>query len=256
VVWVSKGRRRAQRGQTALETAFVFSFLLFMTFMVMNLGILLHTKNIATYAAFMAARSFQVLGDQTGAQAFLEMVSLDGDQTQRFMQEFEGSKYPAFFRVAEDIFTCGLPWMSVPDGDAEGSLLQDDREKSTEERCMSGKRKYATLNIGEISFAPFDPEDNGSLLSADQSGLEDVAGGFAEDGRNPLRYGVLRLPYRSPILFDPMGTINGRLYQGEIYVPALLNPGLSIELKEGSNNDANEAFKNSALKNEEGSDEN
>lgn len=250
-----RGSRR--RGQVALETAFMFSMMILMTFAIVNLGIFLHTKFLASYAAFMAGRSFQVLGDGTGSEFYKEALEKGGgffasEAEQRLMQEIEDSKYPAFIRVAEDIFTCSLPWMSAPKEDRleQQGNLSGTGTVGIEERCASGKRKYETLNIGEISFAPFDPSESNNKFGTGKSdqGLEKVMGGFAEQGREPLRYGILRLPFRTPIMFDPLKQFTSDYHQGTVYVPVLLNPGLKIQLEEAKDKvDADAAFKNSAL---------
>jgi len=241
--------RRKSKGQTTIETAFVFAMLLFITFALMNLGILLHTKMIATYSAFMAGRSFQVLGDETSANLFVEATDLSGDQGQPFLAEMNGAKYPAFFRVAEDIFTCALPWMSAPQDDALEDLPNKDPDKITiDDRCMSGRRKYETLNIGNITFTPWEPGGTASAaLGGNQSGLETVTDAFSEPGRDPLKYGVLRLPYRTPILFDFTGAFGGQFHSNEVFVPLLLNPGLDIKLEEGDGNEEKD-FESSAFK--------
>lgn len=244
-----KLRARHGRGQTVVETAFVLSMLIFMTFALLSLGTLLHTKMVATYATFMAARSFQVLGDGTGADAFYETTTGEIGQYQRFLQEMEESKNPAFVRVAEDIFTCALPWMNAPREDVLENQSTNNQERTIEERCMSAKRKYDTLNIGDMAFIPFDPnQDELKEKNGEVTGMETVLGGFSEKGRDPLRYGVLKLPYRTPIIFDFFNLTGGQLSQGEIFVPVLLNPGLRIKLKKAEDGDPNADFKNSALK--------
>lgn len=242
-------RARRAKGQTVIETAFVLSLLIFMTFALLSLGTLMHTRMIATYATFMAARSFQVLGDGTGADFFIETLTGEEGDYQRFMQEMEESKNPAFVRVAEDIFTCGLPWMSAPRDDVLERQSANEQERTIEERCMSAKRKYDTLNIGDMAFIPFDPsQDDLKEKNGEVTGMETVLAGYAEKGREPLRFGVLKLPYRTPIVFDFFNLTGGKLSQGEIFVPVLLNPGLRIKLQKAKEGDPEEDFKNSALK--------
>ena len=218
--------QKSNRGQTALETAFVFSMLLFMTFSVVNFAILFHTKNIATYAAFMAARSYQVMGDMTGNDNMEELLH-DG-KTQRFLEK---EKTVTALRVAEDIFTCALPWMTVPPSDAEGQIDPEEARRNFSSRCQEGNRKYETLNVGKTPrFLPF---NEGSL--SDKDPLEKVIGGFSEAGREPLRYGILNIKYRTPILFDLGGMFAGDsdgLVRSEVYVPVLLNPGLNTGISE------------------------
>ncbi len=246
--------KRIARGQAVVETAVAFTMLIFLTFSIVNLGVLLHTKMIASYAAFMAARSFQVLGDETSASQFIETHDDRNQELKPFLDEMRNSKYPAFFRVAEDIFTCSLPWMTAPEDDVEEKLDLSEPDKVTlDKRCAAGARKYDTLNIGLPSFAPFNPEAD---LNIDESnpntGLEVVEGAFAEQGRAPLRYGVLKVAYRTPIVFDLMNFFGGQLHENQVYVPVLLNPGLKVQLKEGDK-DGKETFKDSAIKSSGGS---
>ena len=238
------------RGQTALETLFVFTTLIVLAFAIVNLAVLLHTRTIASYAAFMAARSYQVLGDQTGAGFFHE--GEDG--------ELLGDlKQVAAIQTADDIFTCAIPWMSVPDGDGNNQNFQfDQKQIGYNERCQSGKRKYEKLNIyDKLEFFPFDDSGGGGLnMNAEK--LEEVKDGFAEKDRSPLRYGILKMSYKTRVLFNFFNILpaenddedpnagdlrqavalssmpgldsNGFVYQ-TVYVPVLLNPGLESGLK-------------------------
>lgn len=245
------GARGLGRGQTTVEAAVVITGLIFLTFSIMNLGFLLHTKMVATYAAFMAGRSFQVLGDQTGSELFQENGNKEGGESSEFLAEMKASKYPGFFRVAEDIFTCALPWMAAPQGDRLQALAQDEQEKTVDERCAAGKRKYETFNVGTPVFIPWDPSGSKSAsLMDDSSGLEKVKEGFTEQGRDPLRYGVLRLAYRTPLIFPIMAdSPTAKFHSGEVFVPVLLNPGLRIELKkDDGSRDGEEDFANSTFK--------
>jgi len=251
--------RSGRRGQTTVEATVVITGLIFLTFSIMNLGFLLHSKMVATYAAFMAGRSFQVLGDQTGAEFYQENASKeDGGIPQNFLNEMKDSKYPGFFRVAEDIFTCALPWMAAPAGDRLQNITDTDREKTIDERCAAGKRKYETFNVGTPVFIPWDPAGSKSSFFDQTSGLEKVNESFTEVGRDPLRYGVLRITYRTPLIF-PMPELQyvdsrdrprntAEFHTGEVFVPVLLNPGLRIELKKAEGGDAEKDFENSAFK--------
>lgn len=241
-------RQSRDKGQVALETAFVFSTLIFLTFAIMNIGILFHTKMIATYAAFMAGRSYQVFGDQTGASYFEEMksksISLGGGAKSNTLLGDTGKTVTAF-RVAEDIFTCSLPWMTVPQGDGTAST---GGGRDFASRCQEGKRKYENTNIGRvISFAPFEKDASSMVKKATQ--LNEVTGGFSEKNRKPLRYGIMSIKYRMPILFNPYGAFgaNGEepIIRDEVFVPVLLNPGLSEGLKEAdkSKKDFDDDFK-------------
>jgi hypothetical protein len=227
-------KKRKDRGQTALETAFVFSTLLFLTFTIVNFAILFHTKNIATYAAFMAGRSYQVLGDQTGADFFKESSTKPGIKPPNFLSDL--GKTVAAFRVAEDVFTCSLPWMKVPSGDELVQLTPQDIKSGGASRCLEGKRKYQKTNIGKsLNFAPFKKDPNPLNGGAK---LDEVAGSFTEKGRAPLRYGILNLKYRTPLLYNPMGVFAGiSLVQSEAHVPILLNPGLEAGLQKKKDNE-------------------
>ncbi len=250
------------KGQTVLETSFVFSGMIFMTFAVMNLAIVFHTKMIATYAAFMAGRSFQVLGDQTGTAFFKESLDENGSNPQEFLAEMKNAKNMGFIRVAEDIYTCALPWMRVPKEDELNPIQIKNPEEgpTAQERCLSGNRKYEKLNIGEMSFKPWNEEQERAVDSGDSSGLIPVKGGFAEErqldpsgqdevlganARDPLRYGILELPFRTPVLFG-FGLTDSRdqpIFQSRVTVPVLLNPGLQIKLEKGDNEQ--DSFKDS-----------
>lgn len=240
-------RKWKSKGQAVLETAFVFTMILVLTFAIVNIGVMLHTKTIATYAAFMSARSYQVFGDQTGA-AFFDEVSTtpsSGDGKDLKLLSDLGNTVTAL-RVAEDIFTCSLPWVKVPEGDAQSTLTAFQNKNDMSSRCMEGKRKYETTNIGKtIKFAPFE-KDNKKILDKPQ--LNEVVGAYAEKGRKPMRYGILSIKYRTPILFNPMnvfgtplsasqadktlmplraGSSGDLMLYDEVFVPVLLNPGLS-----------------------------
>jgi hypothetical protein len=240
-------RVKKDKGQAVLETAFVFSMILILTFAVVNLGVMLHTKMVATYAAFMSARSYQVFGDQTGAEFFDEQGANDSagaSKDKRLLSDL--GKTVTALRVAEDIFTCSLPWMKVPDGDAQSAFTAMQNKNDSSSRCMEGKRKYEITNIGKsIKFAPFE-KDSKKILDKPQ--LNEVVGAYSEKGRKPMRYGILSIKYRTPILFNPMnvfgtpvsssqfdktlmplhsGSSGDLLLYDEVFVPVLLNPGLS-----------------------------
>lgn len=240
------------KGQTALETAFVFTMLIFLTLAFVNLAILLHTKNVATYAAFMAGRSFQVLGDQTGAEKIEEYSSQAFGGSPKFLSDIP-AKTVAAHRAAEDIFTCALPWMSVPSGDELVKLTDNPYQaKPFQQRCLEGKRKYEKTNIGKgLNFAPFkEAFDNGqtkeSLNEVLKSLREQVTppvkfGERKAKVRDPLRFGIMVLKYRTPILFNPGNIlqISGEdaMVRDEVAVPVLLNPGLSATLKKKDDKD-------------------
>lgn len=253
-------RNRHSRGQTALETAFVFSSLIFITFALIQLALHFHTKTMATYAAFMAARSYQVLGDMANAEKF-EEVDANGNK-QRFLSDL---KVVAPLRVAEDIFTCSLPWVTVPEG--EGNVdFRDEASKplpTIGKRCLEGKRRYEKFNVSKrLRFLTFDQSQ-----SALNKNLEAVVGGFSEEGREPLRYGILNMRYQSPvplnvlnvfdlktadpviaglILYFVPGLQEDGFIRDEVYVPVLLNPGLNSGLEQqdtSKGKDINEEFK-------------
>lgn len=260
--------KKRKRGQTAIETAFVFSSIIFLTFTLSNLGILIHTRNIATYAAFMSARSYQVFGDQSYKQDASGFGNVEpyfeigpNGQVQPLLGDL---KIAAALRVAEDLYTCSLPWMTVPAGDREGVMKPPEPGKPhpPEDRCMEGKRKYEKLNVGKnLDFLTF--KDPSGSPNNTQTNLELVEGGYRERGtnrltkedefRDPLRYGILRLRYRTPLLFNPMGSFasedgnklfgifevngNGEFVSDAVYVPALINPGLSTGLQDKKSED-------------------
>lgn len=241
--------KKAQRGQTALETAFVFSTLLFIAFAMVNFGIKYHTHNIATYAAFMAGRSYQVLGDMRGS-AEIEEVTADGSR-QEFLKELKDKEIISVQQVAEDIFTCALPWVRVPPGDGDDpGFGEDESDKPTSYRahCLEGQRKYEKMNIGDekkLTFAVFGDQSAFGNIEFDK-----VPGAYAEEGREGIRYGILTLKYRTPILADPLGVFTkggeNPYAFGEVSTPILINPGLETgvsteAIEEGKN--IKEAFK-------------
>jgi hypothetical protein len=192
-VHYSKRLSAKDKGQVVLETAFVFSLLIFLVFAIVNFAVIFHTKNIATYAAFMAGRSYQVVGDlsRSGKYDIYEITAKNGKQT-KFMNK---PKTATPYQVAEDIFTCALPWVRVPDGDGE-SMGGEDLSKSPYSRCMEGKRKYKNMNVGDsIRFEPFG-DDPANILSGDKSQLNEVKNAFAEAGRPSLQYGILSMQYK------------------------------------------------------------
>jgi len=230
---------RKNKGQLVLETAFVFTLLIFLVFTIVNFGIIFHTKNIATYAAFMGARSYQVMGDLSRSKNFdaFETLTKNGKQKSFLMSAKTATPY----QVAEDIFTCALPWVTVPEGDGETTLSAVDLMKTPSSRCMEGKRKYKNMNVGDtIRFEPFGDKDPSSFLSAlgggDKSELNSVLGAFSEPGRPTLQYGILSLQYKKPILFNPFGLFSAKngeskVFVDEVFVPVLLNPGLNTKFK-------------------------
>ncbi len=237
-----KGR---SRGQMVLETAFVFTFLIFLVFTIVNFGIIFHTKNIATYSAFMAARSYQVMGDYDRVDSPEELnVYETKDAKGKITPFMDKVTVAAPYMVAEDIFTCALPWVTVPDGEAEKRPEKPDEDNLlsvTSSRCMEGKRKYKNFNVGDaIRFQPFG-EDQSSLTSAlsgkKETDLNKVERAYTERGRSPLQYGILSMQYKKPILFNPFGVFNSaqgksKIYVDEVFVPVLLNPGLKSKFKE------------------------
>jgi hypothetical protein len=230
------GRKRKLRlqGQIAVETAFVFTFIIFLAFSIINFGFLFHTKNVATYAAFMAARSYQVFGDQTSS---FRDGNPYGDGAIYYLKDL---KTLAAMQAGEDIFTCALPWINPPDGETQNAISDADQAKIPLARCAEWKRKYEKLNIGvgnsdkrSLDFASFKQDSAQSGFEPPK--LDSIVGGFSEDGRNPLRYGILHLRYRTPVLFNPFNIMKmadpDTLLRDDVYVPVLLNPGLESGLK-------------------------
>jgi len=228
---------RAARAQTSFETAFVFTTMLVLALVTLNLSAGIHTRFIANYSAFMAARSFQVYGVGTGADFFEE----DG-----FGDLLGNEKVPPIIRVAEDIFTCSLPWFSPPSQDV---INPNDDEGQMFANCHEGNRNYERTNIDRnLGVFRFDRDQ--------RTELEVVGSSFREEERDPLRYGILRLRYKNSLLknplriFDHMATIDGeetlidenyyaRVWHS-VYMPLLLNPGLDPgELRESQGRDNN-----------------
>jgi hypothetical protein len=234
----------AIRGQTVVETFFVFTMIIFLTFTIVNLAILLHTKNIATYAAFMAGRSYQVLGSQENADSFLEVTK--NGPNQKFLAT---EKTLGAIRVAEDIFTCALPWMAVPEGEIDQKPTEFELEKNPGLRCGEGIRKYKKLNVGSgkedqksLDFLPFKSD---ALTAFGKPKLPEVKGGFAEAGREPLRYGILQMRYQTPLLYNFMNVFGaaGTKARDKVFVPILLNPGLATGLQDKKPGDEDEEDK-------------
>ena len=243
-------RKTSFRGQTALETFFVFSALIFAAFAMLNLNTNLFTKNIATYAAFMGARSYQVYGDHRSILAELpeELIPKEVTPDGGVQNLLENENALSIVRTAEDIFTCALPWYGVPDGDADGELFALEQDNSAFARCREGQRKYERTNINRrISMFRFDRETSPQLAQANDGALlERVADSFAEEGREPIRYAILKLQYKNRLLFNVLNAFDGPAptrVNGEIvvrnvndnfrqrqwhsvHVPVLLNAGL------------------------------
>lgn len=240
--------RNPERAQTALETAFVFTAIIFLTFAMMNLSVQIHTRFVATYAAFMAARSYQVYGDHTGRQGFKEQAN--GLQT-ALLDELNTL---AVIRTAEDIFTCALPWVSPPEGDVAGSGPAFDPDGKA--GCMEGQRRYEKTNINkQIAFFVYRDDQSNPFGSAAK--LEALTPGFKEQNREPLRFGIMRLQYKNRMIINPYGVFDGEVEEEErgvlvkktmneaernkrwhrVFVPALLNPGLESGLVDVSPQD-------------------
>lgn len=228
--------RNPERAQTALETAFVFTSIIFLAFATINLGVYMHTRTVATYAAFMAARSYQVYGDHTGKDAFKERTN-NGD-----LGLLSSEKTLTVIRTAEDIFTCALPWVRPPAGDLLSAAPTQDQERAA---CMEGERKYEATNINKsITFLKY--EDNALSNFANRAQLEALTGGFKEKDREPMRYAIMRLQFKNRLLLNPYNVFDGKQPTTEggitvekqvddrerarrwhkVYVPVLLNPGL------------------------------
>jgi len=244
-------RRNPERAQTALETAFVFTSIIFLAFTVMNLGVFMHTRAVATYAGFMAARSYQVYGDHTGREAFKEQMQ---SGTQNL---YDDMKTLSVIRTAEDIFTCALPWVNPPKDDLIGTApINDTTGKAG---CMEGERKYQSTNINkQIGFLKFDEDPNTNF--AQRAQLETLTKGYKENNREPMRFAILRLQYKNRLIINPYNVFDGpttttneagikvEKYVNDkerakkwhkIYVPVLLNPGLESGVKDAPQDQAN-----------------
>ncbi|MGA0164671.1 MAG: hypothetical protein ACO3LE_10590, partial [Bdellovibrionota bacterium] len=216
-----------------------------------------HTKFVATYAAFMAARSYQVYGNQSGSGVYQEFSQSDPDG----VDLLSGEQTWTIIRTAEDIFTCALPWMSVPEGD-ELAAFDEALQSKGVRPCLEGKRKYEKTNIDKkIVFYRF---ENESSNQGDQL-LDPVPGAYIEPGREPLRFSIMRMRYRNPMLTGLMEFFGGlmnparragneavdedmqNIYDGRlwfnVHVPALLNPSLNsgVERNNGSSQEDNVA---------------
>ena len=239
--------KRKSQGQVALETFFVFGAMIFLALTMINFGVMMHTKSIATYAAFMAARSYQVYGDKKGAAFFKE-----GNEAGRLL---EGEKTLPIIRTAEDILTCGLPWLSAPRDDLENAQSLDPQKQKEDmyAGCAEGKRQYKETNINKnITIFRFDKSASlQSLRSQGVSLLEAVPNAYHEAEREPLRYSILKLQYKNQLLYNLMSVFDGAATIIEddksqtitardderakrwhaVYVPLLLNPGLNSGLQ-------------------------
>lgn len=240
------------RGQTVLETLFVFTAMIFLAFAMLNLNTSLFTRYIANYAAFMAARSYQVYGDHR------DLNGIDNDIVPKEVKDgggvqniLEDEKALSMVRTAEDIMTCALPWYSVPENDRDdNNQNQLIDEKDPYYDCYEGRRKYEDTNINrQVSVFRFD-DSQSPQLAASQSGslLEGVAQSFREQGREPLRYAILKLQYKNKLVFNVLKVFDGTVqvkeaggqivakelndsnrdrYWFDVHVPLLLNPGLN-----------------------------
>jgi hypothetical protein len=226
-----------ERGQTALETAFVFTSIVFFAFVSLNAGIYLHTYTVASYAAFMGARSYQVYGNTSGREYYQERSGSAGDE-----RLLDSEKNLTVIRTAEDIFTCALPWVVPPKSDILGSAGSDQARAG----CMEGERKYEKTNINKsITFYKYD--DNAlAALSGGGGMMETLQAGFKEKDREPMRYAIMQLRFRNPLIFNVFGVFDGADSKSEggnslnrsvrekiwhkVHVPALLNPGLESGL--------------------------
>lgn len=226
-------KQRSSRGQTVVETAFVFTTMLMLALAAVNLGTAAHTHFIANYSAFMAARSFQVYGIGTGADFFSE-----GDEGL-----LESEPTAAIIRVAEDIFTCSLPWFSAPEND----VINPNDETQSFQNCNEGNRRYENTNIDrQLRVLRYDRKE--------ETEFETVATSYTEEERDPLRFGILQIRYKRSLLRNPFGIFDGmKNVDGEevfvddeyrsrvwhsVHMPLLLNPGLDTgELKESQGQD-------------------
>lgn len=258
--------RKRSRAQTVLETFFVLFAMIFLAFTMLNFTINIHTKSIATYAAFMAGRSYQVYGNRAGA----DQIQEHGSQTL-----LDDQQVIPVLRVAEDIFTCGLPWVRVPEGDLENSSVLNFQDQDSQaalfRSCAEGKRKYESTNINR-RLTVFRFDNSVSVTQAQASGrlLEEVQGAFAEPNREALRFAILKLQYKQPLVLNILGVYdrynaryveNGQVqieenvtdrfrnsFWHDVHVPLLLNPGLDsgVEIADqgafgqGNNDDRDE----------------
>lgn len=223
---LNKFRFKRSRGVSSIETAFVFNGIILFTVLGINLASYMHTRFMATYAGFMATRSYQVYGDQTGREAFQETV-FSGEQ--ELLSELPAL---ATIQTAEDIFTCGLPWVRPPQDDVIGSGA-DDRAG-----CMSNQRQYQSTNINR-SFA-FVSFENPELAERNQAGnFLPIEDGYAENGRFPARYAILKLQYKNNLILNPYNVFDGDTTDGRnvsdfdrrrlwsrVYIPVSIEPGL------------------------------
>lgn len=216
--------------------------MLFIAFALLNVPMALHTKFVATYAAFMAGRSYQVYGNHEGLSRFSELTE-EGDETPLL----EDVPTLAAIRVAEDIFTCSLPWVSVPSDDVEN--VNEDELVGITRSCFEGHRNYESFNINEeIEFESFDRSGGGGatgeLIESVESGFrEGQIGGHLEE-RAPLRFAIMRLRYRNPMIiargFFRDEDRFGPERWARVHVPILLNPGLEsgvVEAPSGASED-------------------
>lgn len=257
--------KKTSRGQTVLETFFVFSSLLFVGFVMMNLNVTMYTKNVASYAAFMAARSYQVYGDHQdllsrasseALEVYPKEIGADGNE----QNLLEDERALTIIRTAEDIMTCALPWVSVSDEDKLSERDQGQDDEADPLGCLEGKRKYEDTNINrQLTIFRFDSSSSPDLAQADTGSLlEKVESGYREANRDPLRYAILKLQYKNKLLFNIMGAFDRQAtlpdgsggvittrvndsYRNRIWhavhVPLLLNPGAhsGVEIAEDDN---------------------
>lgn len=225
-------KRGACRGQTILEMALILGSVLFFSFLTIQFTMIWQSRLVARYAAFMTARSLQVWGGGGQIKWTPAEVYGGGSNTKAF----------PFRKVFEDIYTCGVPWARVPPDDLKNRAETDDYIV----HCgATGERKYEQTNLYEARAKRYDDKDPQGV------GMHRVGNSFfeminfcsgpqcASTSDLPLRFGVLEVTYKVPLLFGIVpgvakkteeltkGVVAGGLIDG-VAAPLLLNPGLLV----------------------------
>ena len=143
------------QGQTILEVALLFPFFMFLVFGFIYLSWFLTEAEVTRYAAFMAARSYQVYGGQSLSS---------------------GKKI--YQSVAEDIIGGALPYIDRESINVEVDTRSAARHSDMFERDEWPKL-YEAYNMGDIDA----PQDIGDMVS------------YVDDNIFEPRFGVLKVKF-------------------------------------------------------------
>jgi hypothetical protein len=204
----------SRRGQSIFEFALILPFYFFLFFFFIQLSFYLTEAHLGRYAAFMAARSYQVYGRQD--ESDLQDGRTGGSASD-----------PIYKNVARDII--GSAFVYSPDDSAKIEILMDTERQKTHPTTFTNEENFPGYDtIAGGYYQGFTNNQNASGIKMYYMGNDDVDvdGGSNPDDLLIPRLGILKLTF--PHAWNYFPWVAATIFPDHvIYMPYRLEPYLA-----------------------------